>query len=202
MTRFVYFDLGNVLLDFSHQQAAEQAAHLSGIPAEVAYRVLFEEGLQWPYETGKVSSQQIHQQFCEITQSTSLLAPWLQAISDIFQPKHDVWQIVQKVQDSGLPLGILSNTCDAHWQFCQKEYPGLLSRFGVHALSFRMGAMKPHRQIYDLAAELAQTPLAEILFIDDRPENVAGAQVCGMDAIHFTTPENLAQALISRGIIS
>lgn len=202
MTRFVYFDLGNVLLDFSHQQAAEQAALLSGIPAEVAYRVLFEEGLQWPYETGKVSSQEIHQQFCEITRSTSPLLPWLHAISDIFQPKQDVWQIVHKVQDSGLPLGILSNTCDAHWQFCQKEYPGLLARFGVHALSFRMGAMKPHRQIYDLAADLAQTPITEILFIDDRPENVAGAQACGMDAIHFTAPENLAQALISRRIIS
>jgi putative hydrolase of the HAD superfamily len=61
--------------------------------------------------------------------------------------------------------------------------------------SGRMGLVKPDREIFDrMAAELGADP-AEIVFIDDRPENVAGAESAGMTGLHFTTAEALRRAL-------
>ncbi len=200
-TQFVYFDLGNVLLDFSHQQAANQVASLCGISQQDAYRVLFEEGHQWAYESGKVTSEEIHATFCDVTQTASPLQDWLLATSDIFQPKPDVWKIAQRLAEHGFPLGILSNTCAGHWDFCQLNYPELLSRFSVHALSFRIGTMKPNPDIYIQAARLASTPPENVLFIDDRPENIESARLLGIDAIHFLGAEDLAKRLSHRGIV-
>ena len=41
---------------------------------------------------------------------------------------------------------------------------------------------------------------ANILFIDDTPQNVKGAQQMGIQAILFQTPEKLREALIQLGI--
>ncbi len=199
--RFVYFDLGNVLLDFSHQQAADQIAQLSGISGKQAFEILFSDQLQWPYERGHLTSEQIHAQFCTATQSHSELPKWLHAASSIFRPKLDVWDIVGAIAGRGIPLGILSNTCAGHWDYCQQEYPQLFAYFGVHALSFRLLSMKPEADIYHRAAELAGFPLSQILFIDDKPENVAGAASLGMDAILFEGSVPLRKALQHRQLL-
>jgi FMN phosphatase YigB (HAD superfamily) len=48
MTRikFIYFDLGNVLISFDHSRAFQQIAELTGISAELAEQILFNSGLQ------------------------------------------------------------------------------------------------------------------------------------------------------------
>ncbi|MEU4224020.1 HAD family phosphatase [Nonomuraea sp. NPDC026600] len=61
--------------------------------------------------------------------------------------------------------------------------------------SGRMGLVKPDREIFDrMAAELDADP-AEIVFIDDRLENVAGAERAGMTGVQFTSAEALRKTL-------
>jgi putative hydrolase of the HAD superfamily len=61
--------------------------------------------------------------------------------------------------------------------------------------SGRMGLVKPDRDIFDrMAAELAAAP-AEIVFIDDREENVEGARRAGMTGVHFTAAAALRDEL-------
>ncbi|WP_113705077.1 HAD family hydrolase [Nonomuraea lactucae] len=62
--------------------------------------------------------------------------------------------------------------------------------------SGRIGLVKPDREIYDhLARELGADP-ADVVFVDDRPENVASALRAGMAGIRFTTATALRDALI------
>ena len=61
---FFYFDMGNVLLSFSHQRAAEQIAAVSGITAQRAWEIVFDAGLQWEFERGAINSGQFHHLFC------------------------------------------------------------------------------------------------------------------------------------------
>jgi HAD superfamily hydrolase (TIGR01509 family) len=72
--------------------------------------------------------------------------------------------------------------------------------FEVCALSFRIGAMKPSRDIYEAAAELAGVRPEEVFFIDDRQENVVAAKASGFDAVLYSTPQDLALELASRGV--
>ncbi len=61
--------------------------------------------------------------------------------------------------------------------------------------SARMGLVKPDRKIYEeVARELGADP-ADVVFVDDRPENVAGAEAAGMTGVHYTGVDALRATL-------
>ncbi|HEX5102654.1 MAG TPA: HAD-IA family hydrolase, partial [Pirellulaceae bacterium] len=66
--------------------------------------------------------------------------------------------------------------------------------------SFRIRAMKPDERVYAEAARLANVSPAEILFTDDRADNVAGARAAGWDAVLFESTNQLSGELRRRGI--
>ncbi|MCE9524919.1 MAG: HAD family phosphatase [Planctomycetales bacterium] len=204
---FIYFDMGNVLLTFSHQLAAKQTAELCGIPEKLAWQILFDEGLHWEYERGELAEEQFLARFCQRARSESgFAAPDPQkfdlAASDIFELNTRILPIVFGLRGAGYTLGVLSNTSSAHWRYCTSRFPFLLSLFHRHALSFKIGVMKPSAAIYTKATEIAAISPAEILFFDDRPENISAATAAGWDAVLFTTPATAARDLASRGIVT
>jgi putative hydrolase of the HAD superfamily len=70
-----------------------------------------------------------------------------------------------------------------------------IAAIGHRFYSGRMGLVKPDREIYDEMARGLKADPAEIVFIDDRQENVAGAEAAGMTGLHFTDAAALREAL-------
>ena len=199
--RFIYFDLGNVLLLFDHDIACRQMSELAGVDFQQVKKLVFEGPLQAQYETGTISTAKFYEKFCERTGSAPALEDLCHAASDMFTLNTRIVPLVSQLVAVGVPLGILSNTCEAHWQFIANGRFGVLKQyFEIIALSYELHAMKPDRQIYLKAAELAGVAPGEIFFFDDKPENVQGALQAGYDAIHYSTPEALANELSCRGI--
>jgi HAD superfamily hydrolase (TIGR01509 family) len=60
---------------------------------------------------------------------------------------------------------------------------------------------KSEPAIYRRALDILGRPARRILFIDDRPENVAGAVAAGMKAIRFEGAEALRRELRNYGIL-
>jgi putative hydrolase of the HAD superfamily len=59
--------------------------------------------------------------------------------------------------------------------------------------SHEEGVRKPDLRIYAIAAERLGVPPAEIVFLDDLPENIDAARAFGMRAVLFTrTPQAIA----------
>jgi FMN phosphatase YigB (HAD superfamily) len=202
---FIYFDMGNVLLTFSHELAAKQTAELCDIPEKLAWQILFDEGLHWEYERGELAEEEFLGRFCQRARSESkFAAPDPQkfdlAASAIFELNTRVLPILFGLRGAGYELGVLSNTSSAHWRYCTRKCPFLLSLFDRHALSYQIGAMKPSAAIYQKAVEIAGVGPQEILFFDDRPENIVAASALGWDAVLFTSPAAAARELAGRGI--
>ncbi|MFJ3623068.1 HAD family hydrolase [Streptomyces iakyrus] len=61
--------------------------------------------------------------------------------------------------------------------------------------SARVGVAKPDREIYEIAAERAETAVERCLFVDDRLENIEAAVELGMTGVHYREPEDLRKAL-------
>jgi len=80
-----------------------------------------------------------------------------------------------------LKCGCLSNTSELHWE-SQKQIREIRGLFEYPFLSFEMGLMKPDPAIYVRAAEILETPPENILFFDDRADNVEGALSAGFQA--------------------
>jgi putative hydrolase of the HAD superfamily len=71
-----------------------------------------------------------------------------------------------------------------------------LSDLAHHVVSSaRVGVAKPDREIYEIAAERAETAVERCLFVDDRLENIEAAVALGMTGLHYREPEDLRKVL-------
>ena len=200
--RFVFFDMGNVLLNFDHQVAWQQMARLCEVEPDMVRKTVFEDPMQLRYERGELSSREYYDSFCQQLQVQPDYDLLMKAASDIFQPAHEVIQLVVGLQAAGCHLGLLSNTCEAHWEWIQAlGFRWLETCFETFVLSYKVRCLKPDPQIYVIAAREACRQPAELLLIDDRPENVTAARAAGWEAIHFVGVVDLVEQLQLRHVI-
>ncbi|MCR4414403.1 MAG: HAD family phosphatase [Thermoguttaceae bacterium] len=198
--RFLYFDLGNVLLKFSVEVMCRQMAEVAGIEPRRVHEVLFSDGLQADYELGRITSRGFHERFCAATGAAPDAEALRAAACDIFTLNVGLVPVVAGLYGAGYRLGILSNTCEAHWEHCRRRFRLLDELFGVHVLSYRVGAMKPDAAMFRAAAEAAGVEPHAIFFVDDIARHVAGARAAGFDAVPYTTTADLVAELRRRGI--
>jgi len=199
--RFLYFDLGNVLLNFDHRQACRQMGDVAGVSADKVWDVVFASDLELRYEAGELDDRQFYEAFCQATDSRADFDKLLLAGSEIFTPNFSMSPLVAALDAARYPLGILSNTCPGHWRYCSDGRFGLLTEaFHIYALSYELRACKPAAKIFEGAAKLAGVPAEEIFFVDDVAANVAGAKAAGFDAVQYTTTPQLVADLRARGV--
>ena len=199
---FIYFDLGKVLVDFDINRMYRQLAEVAGVDSAKVVEVMLGDHVQSDYELGRISSRQFYETFCQRTGARPDYDELLWAGSDIFEPNTSIFPVVGNLRDAGHRMGILSNTCQSHWEYCAKRF-WILHRdrtFQTYVLSYRIHAAKPAPKIFQAATELAGVGPQEILFIDDVPEHVTSARAVGFDAVQYTSTPELVSELCERGL--
>ncbi|MFK0256467.1 HAD family hydrolase [Streptomyces sp. NPDC090445] len=98
------------------------------------------------------------------------------------------------LDDRGVVLGLLSNIPEELAARYEATQPWL-GRFAVVGLSCRIGSAKPEPAAYRWCVRELGLPAEEILFVDDRAENVRAARELGLQGHVFTSHEALAAAL-------
>ena len=198
--KFIYFDLGNVLLDFTHQRGFAQIAAVSGLSTAQVRTALVDSGLCDQYETGQLSTDEFHARFCEASGATATVAELARAWGDIFEIKPQTVALVANLLSTGHRIGILSNTCAAHWEYAVGRFRSLSLFFDPVIASYQAKVMKPDAGIYQIAAKAVGLAPEEIFFADDRDDNVEGARKLGWQAVRFSSALQLANELESRGV--
>jgi putative hydrolase of the HAD superfamily len=97
-------------------------------------------------------------------------------------------------------LGALNNEARETNEYRFKQF-GLLEHFKVSLSSCYLGLRKPDLAIYRRGLDIVGRPAERVLFIDDRPENVASAISAGMKGIQFHGGELLRQELVTLGVM-
>lgn len=98
-----------------------------------------------------------------------------------------VGALAARASAAGLRVGMLSNTDPWHWEAARTRLP--FRHFDPLGLSFDLAALKPEAAIYQHlpaagSPELARPRPEEILFVDDRLENLEAAQAQGWRVWH------------------
>lgn len=102
------------------------------------------------------------------------------------------------LQESGLPTAILSNMVSDVLRYMRQEF-AWLRHFSHLTWSCELGIVKPDPSIYALTCEALGVRPEDALFLDDKPENIAGAEQAGLRAILFTNIHQLRADLASHG---
>ncbi|HXR40092.1 MAG TPA: HAD-IA family hydrolase [Terracidiphilus sp.] len=97
-------------------------------------------------------------------------------------------------------VGALNNEARETNEYRFQKF-GLRRYFKVALSSCYLGLRKPEPAIYKCALDILGRPAERILFIDDRAENVAGAQAAGIQAIRFAGADELRRELVTLGVI-
>ena len=189
------FDLGRVLIEFDHSKGFVQVGALTGMDPQEVARLYEAENWQARYECGEITTGELvehlkkhatHSQFSE--------AEFIVAAGDIFSPKADTIALVAELHQAKHKLCIVSNTCDAHMRYCLPRYD-FFQMFPRKVFSHEVGTAKPDRRFYELACAAVDEPPESCLFIDDRPENIAGAKDFGMHTHLFQNSDKLRQQI-------
>jgi len=205
MTRpkIIFFDLGKVLLNYDFTIAARRLNALTGLDGMAIMNATLAEPTPVceAIETDQMTSEELYKWVREAYGLAISRAEFEAAHRNIFAILPDSLRLVQDLKAAGFRLGVLSNICQVHWDFCLATFPELFSLFDLPLSSVGLKARKPHREIYERAAEKAGVMLNEILFFDDRLENISAARELGIDGILFTDAEQARDELKKRKIL-
>lgn len=197
---FFYFDMGNVLLSFDYDIAAEKMSAVCGASADACRQIGYESDLYRQIETGEISQQQFHESFSAESGTTSDREALMHARSDMFTLMAPTARIVTQLKGVRCRTGLLSNTSPDHFNWCRQRFGVIRNLFDEFVLSYEVGAMKPDAKTYEAAIEKAGVSAEAIFFVDDRQENVDGANAAGIDAVLFTDANQLIADLRARSV--
>ena len=126
------------------------------------------------------------------------------AVEDAYLSKHRLVagarEFLTRARQAGLPVWCLSNDV-GRWSRRLRERLGIERLLTGAVISSDAKVRKPDRGIYEQLLVATGYRPAELLFVDDRARNVAGAAAVGIPAIEFTGPhvyQELREKLFAR----
>lgn len=193
------FDMGNVLVYFSHTQMCRQIADVCRCNAEEIRVLMFDRQWENELERGELTDQQLQQRLATHFQRDVPLDELVSACSEIFSLNTPMLPLLQALKRQGKRLVLLSNTSRAHIAFVRREFE-ILRGFDEFVLSCEVGSMKPAPAIYQAALAKIQCPPERCFYTDDIEPYVMAGRQHGLQAEVFTDAATLVEQLAARGI--
>ena len=179
----VYFDLGGVIVRTEFQAPRQHLAKRMAIEYDGLVKQVFDSETSDQASLGLISEQE---HWAAVARRLHLPDSEIQAVREEFFA-GDVIDL--RLLDSmrtlrkQVKVGLISNAWSGMraW-IISKKFEDV---FDAMTISAEVGVVKPDARIYRKALETLDVAPAESVFLDDFPENVAGAHAVGMHAIHF-----------------
>jgi glucose-1-phosphatase len=192
----VVFDLGKVLVDFDYTIAVSRIAQRSALSPVEVEQFFFHSPLLVDYESGRLTREEFFEQARQATGFRGTMNEFGNFFADIFTEIPPMIELHAGLRERGFKTFIFSNTNDLAIEHIRRNFP-FFQNFDGYIYSYEVGAMKPDAKIYEGLEKLAGRRGAEIVYLDDRPENVAGGAARSWRAILHETPEKTRMALES-----
>jgi HAD superfamily hydrolase (TIGR01509 family) len=195
------FDLGKVMVDFDYAIAARRIAArgtltLLGIAQYIKQSTIFVR-----YETGAITTRQFYEEIRGVTGFRGDLPEFGECFADIFSPIEPMIQLQAALRERGLSTYVFSNTNELAAEHIRRTFP-FYATFDGHILSYQHGFMKPDARLYEVVERQAGRRGAEILYVDDRPENVEAGAARGWQVILQESPEKTRAAVQKLGLLN
>ena len=196
----VVFDLGKVLLEFDYGIVARRLAAHSGRDAEQIRGLLDQSSLLFRLESGQMTNEEFFAEVSSLTGYTGELEEFANIFGDIFSAIHPMIDLHGQLRARGVPTFIFSNTNELAVRHIRANY-AFFAHFTDYIYSHEAGAMKPDHRIYEVVERRSGRKGAELLYLDDRKENVDAGAARGWQVVHHQTPEQTIAAVRAAGLL-
>lgn len=202
MANAVVFDVGNVLYDWNPRFLYERLTPPGPALDAFLQRVATKEW-HFQHDAGRPFAETSAELSARYPEYADLIAAWgprfTEQLGDMLPGMRN---LVLDLEEAGVPLYAITNFSGEFWPPFRAREAELFDRFRGIIVSGDEILIKPDPAIYHLALDRFGLRAADTIFIDDRADNVAGAQSVGMDAVLFRDAAALRQDLILRGLLA
>jgi epoxide hydrolase-like predicted phosphatase len=191
MIKAVIFDWGGVLVDDPAPGYVEYCAKYLKIPAKELKKTF--QKYHSDLQKGLISEEFFWSEVCSklgIPEPSPLL--WKEAFGAVYSEKKEIFATVSSLKESGYKLAVLSNTEMSMVDFFNEQN---YQFFDVAVFSCLEGTAKPDKRIYELTLEKLGVQAEEAVFIDDKQENISGAEKVGIKTILFKNVQQFKEDL-------
>ncbi len=195
------FDLGKVLVDFDYAIAGRRIAARGKMTMAEIGQFIAQSNLFVQYELGALSTQQFYEEIRRVSGFRGSQAEFGECFADIFVPMEPMVRLQAALRQRGLPTYVFSNTNELAAEHIRRTFP-FYANFDGYILSYQHGAMKPDARLYEVVERQAGRRGADLLYLDDRPENVAAGAARGWQAILQESPEKSWAAVRKLGLLN
>ncbi|MFP4517963.1 MAG: HAD family hydrolase [Oceanicaulis sp.] len=195
----VLWDLGHTLVDWDPARVyrellpddAAVEAFLGGV-CTMAWHARHDAGV--PMAENRTPLIEAH------PDKADLIIAWETRWADMF----DGWvegmeAVVEALESAGVPQYALTNMPAEKWPHILSTYPAI-ARFGAHVVSGEEGLIKPDPAIYEITKARIAHPPQDVVFIDDRADNIEAAKAAGFQGVVFETATQVRRDLAARGL--
>lgn len=200
MIRAVVFDLGKVLVDFDYGIAARKIAARGTLPDHDLAHFLAHAPLLYRYETGLLTDEQFYRELCQASGFCGDFQEFSGCFADIFVAIEPMVELQAALRKRGLPTYICSNTNGLAISHIRRNFP-FFSNFDGYVLSYEHGSMKPDARLYEVVEHQSGKRGAEILYVDDRPENIAAGAARDWQVVLQETPAKTRATIERFGLL-
>jgi len=196
----VVFDLGKVLVDFDYSIAGRRLASRASASAAEIQKFLDHSPLLYRYETGLMTRREFYAAVQDRTGYNGTLEEFASLFADIFTEIPEMTVLQAALRQQGIPTFIFSNTNDMAIEHIRQAFP-FFANFDGYILSYEVKAMKPAARIYEALETMTGRRGADILYLDDRQENVEAGAARGWQTILQTDPTTSRAAIEKLGLL-
>ena len=178
-------------------------ALVCGIPHERFSEIYWK--LRPPYDRGDIDGPAYwtavigqHEGQQELALNSDQIATLIKLDSEsIIRPNQSAVQWAELLHHESFPLTLLSNMPLELSRHVTKSFPGLSTfEYLIYSCDYR--SIKPELAIFRNCLELLKVDPQDILYLDDRAENVEAAARLGINSVLFDTVEKTAARVESR----
>lgn len=199
MIRSVISDLGKVILFFDNHIFFRKIAEFCPFSAlDIEERVHKHRDLIRSFDRGKISPEEFYREVIQRLDADVDQETFFSIYCDIFSLNSPVLDILAGLK-AKYRLILLSNTDIERFGFVKRAFPEIFI-FDGYVLSFEVGYLKPHPQIYAEALKKAKARAEDCVFIDDIEQNIKGAKRIGLDTILYGPMTDLKAELRIKGL--
>ena len=192
--RAVVFDLGKVLVDFDYGIAARTLARQSDASPEEIRTLIDQSPLLFRYESARITTRQFFAEVRDQIRFKGGFEEFAAAFGDIFTEIPAMSELNTTFRQQGLPTFILSNTNEIAVGHIRRSFP-FFRHFTDYIFSYEHGVLKPQDRIYEITEQRNGASGQEIVFLDDKPENIEAAARRGWRTICHRSPNETRMAL-------
>ena len=197
----VVFDVGNVLYDwnprFLYERLIEDDRALDAFLRDVVTK-------EWHFQhdAGRPFAETSAELSAEYPEFAEHIAVWGPRFDE--QIPHmlpGMADLVAELDAAGVPLYAITNFSGEFWPPFRAREAAIFDRFRDIVVSGDEVLTKPDAAIYRLALDRFGLKPGEALFVDDREDNVAGAEAVGIAGLLFTGAPTLRADLARLGLL-